>query len=53
MLKKIILDEVNRAIYRAISENYLGQMTHDNEYNLVLETPKNLEFGDFAVNVSQ
>ncbi len=53
MLKKIILDEVNRAIYRAISENYLGQMTHNQEYNLVLETPKNLEFGDFAVNVSQ
>jgi len=53
MLKKIILDEVNRAIYRAISEKYLGQMTHEDEYNLVLETPKNLEFGDFAVNVSQ
>lgn len=53
MLKKIILDEVNRAIYRAVSEKYLGQMTHNDECNLVLETPKNLDFGDFAVNVSQ
>ena len=53
MLKKIILDEVNKAIKNAIGEKYLGQMTHNDEFNLVVETPKNLEFGDFAVNVSQ
>lgn len=53
MLKKRILDEVYRAINTAIAENKLGQMTVNDTYKLVTETPKNLEFGDFAVNVSQ
>ena len=53
MLKKRILDEVYRAINTAIAENKLRQMTVNDTYKLVTETPKNLEFGDFAVNVSQ
>lgn len=53
MLKKRILDEVYRAINIAVSENKLGQMTEKETFKLVTETPKNLEFGDFAVNVSQ
>lgn len=53
MLKKVILNIVNSAIVSAVKENKLGQMTTESEYNLVVETPKNYEFGDFAVNVSQ
>lgn len=53
MLKKKILASVCAAIDKAISENKLGQMSKNDLYNLVTETPKNSVFGDFAVNVSQ
>ena len=53
MLKKRILDEVYRAINNAIDDAKLGQMTKNDTFKLVTETPKNLEFGDFAINVSQ
>ena len=52
MLKDYILELVDGAIQDAIKENKLGNMTADDKYNLSPETPKNEEFGDFAVNVS-
>jgi len=45
MFKDSILDKVNKAIVKA---NFEGA----EQINLRLETPKNADFGDFAVNVS-
>lgn len=53
MLKKRILGAVKNAIEKAIKAEKLGPMSINDKFNLVTETPKNLEFGDFAVNVSQ
>ncbi len=52
MLKKRILETVYGAVRAAAAENKLGQMTAQDEFKLVTETPKNPEFGDFAVNIS-
>ena len=52
MLKDFFLKEVENGINSAIKENKLGQMGLNDEYSLVIEKPKNPEFGDFAVNVS-
>ena len=52
MLKDFFLDEVKTSITKAIEANKLGQMGLNDEYSLVIEKPKNPEFGDFAVNVS-
>jgi len=52
MLKDFFLDEVKNGIKKAVEINKLGQMKGDEEYALVVEKPKNPEFGDFAVNVS-
>ncbi len=52
MLKDFFLDEVKVAINKAIEANKLGQMCADDEYMLIVEKPKNPEFGDFAVNIS-
>lgn len=51
MLKDFFLNEVENAINNAINNNKLGEMK---EYStsLVVEKPKNLDFGDFAINVS-
>ena len=52
MLKDFFLNEVKQGIIKAIEANELGQMNAENEYSLIMEKPKNPEFGDFAVNVS-
>lgn len=52
MLKDFFLNEVKQGITNAIEANELGQMTAESEYSLIMEKPKNPEFGDFAVNVS-
>ena len=52
MLKDFFLNEVNVAIYKATKESKLGQMNVKDEFSLIIEKPKNPEFGDFAVNVS-
>ena len=52
MLKDFFLNEVKQGITKAIEENELGQMSAENEYSLIMEKPKNSDFGDFAVNVS-
>lgn len=52
MLKDYILELVDGAVQEAVKANKLGNMTADDKYTLSPETPKNEEFGDFAVNVS-
>lgn len=52
MLKDFFLNEVKQGITKAIEANELGQMSVESEYSLIMEKPKNPEFGDFAVNVS-
>ena len=52
MLKDFFLKEVENGINEAIKTGSLGQMGVNDEYTLVMEKPKNPEFGDFAVNVS-
>ncbi len=52
MLKDYFLNKIENAIDKAICENKLGQMTEYKRGSLVVEKPKNADFGDFAINVS-
>ena len=52
MIKDYFLNKVEVAIKNAIKEEKLGQMSAYNEGSLVVERPKNPEFGDYAINVS-
>lgn len=52
MLRDYFLNKVENAIGKAIKEHKLGQMTEYSRGTLVVEKPKNSDFGDFAINVS-
>lgn len=52
MLKDYFLNKIEGAIVEAVKANKLGQMSEYTRGSLVVEKPKNPEFGDFAVNVS-
>ena len=52
MLKEFFLNEVKNGINKAISAGKLGSMGENDEFSLIIEKPKNADFGDFAVNVS-
>ncbi len=52
MLKDFFLKEVENGIKLAIEAETLGQMSVNDNYTLIVEKPKNPDFGDFAVNVS-
>lgn len=52
MLKDFFLNEVKNGIKKAAAAGKLGQMGTDTEFSLIIEKPKNSDFGDFAVNVS-
>jgi len=52
MLKDFFLEEVETAIEKAINDNKLGEMKEFTKGSLSVEKPKNVEFGDFAINVS-
>ena len=52
MLKDFFLNEVKNAIKEAVKSYTLGQMGINDEYTLIVDKPENLEFGDFAVNIS-
>lgn len=52
MLKDYFLNKIEDAIVEAVKANKLGQMSKYTRGSLVVEKPKNPEFGDFAVNVS-
>ncbi len=52
MIKDFLLAEVKQALVTACKENKVGQMTSAENVTLIMEKPKNADFGDFAVNVS-
>ena len=52
MLKDFFLNEVENAINKAIEAKTIGQMSEYTQGSLLIEKPKNADFGDFAVNVS-
>lgn len=52
MLKDFFLNEVENAVMAAIKNNKLGEMKEYQKDTLSVEKPKNVDFGDFAVNVS-
>ena len=52
MLKEFFLSEVEAAIEKAVKSQKLGQMNEYQKGSLLVEKPKNTEFGDFAINVS-
>ena len=52
MLKDFFLNEVKNSVNEAIKSGTLGQMGINDEFTLIVEKPKNPDFGDFAVNVS-
>jgi len=52
MLKKFFLKEIENGVNEAIKAGTLGQMSEYVNGTLMIEKPKNADFGDFAVNVS-
>lgn len=52
MLKDYFLNKVENAINEAINAQKLGQMSAYTKGSLVVEKPKNPDFGDLAINVS-
>ncbi len=51
-LKDFFLNEVETSIQNAIKTEALGEMKEYVQGSLIIEKPKNPDFGDFAVNVS-
>lgn len=52
MIKDYFIEKIENALLKAVSENKLAQMKEYTKGSLVVEKPKNPDFGDFAVNVS-
>ena len=52
MIKDYFINSIETALEKAIKDNKLGQMTEYSKGTLIVERPKNADFGDFAVNVS-
>lgn len=52
MLKDYFLNKVENAINEAVNAQKLGQMSEYAKGSLVVEKPKNPDFGDLAINVS-
>ena len=52
MIKDFFLDKIENAVLSAINKNDLGEMKEYTKGTLVIERPKNTDFGDYAVNVS-
>lgn len=52
MIKDYFLNRIEDAISAAIEKGELGEMKEYTKGTLVIERPKNADFGDYAVNVS-
>lgn len=52
MFKDFFLEEVENAIKKAVKDKKIGQMTEYQNGVISVEKPKNIDFGDFAINVS-
>ena len=53
MIKDYFISEIENAIEKAVKNNKLGAMSEYVKGTLKPERPKNVDFGDYAVNVSQ
>ena len=52
MIKDYFINEIENAVEKAVNAAELGSMTEYKRGTLVPECPKNVDFGDYAVNVS-
>ncbi len=52
MIKDLLLNDVTRGIEEGCKAGQLGQMVSADNITLIVEKPKNPDFGDFAVNIS-
>ena len=52
MIRDYFLNKVENALIEAVSAKKLGQMVEYAKGTLIVERPKNQDFGDFAINVS-
>ena len=52
MLRDYFLNKVETALEKAIAQGKVGQMREYQRGLLIVERPKNPDFGDFAINVS-
>lgn len=52
MLRDYFLEKIETALLNAIKDKKIGQMSEYQRGRLIVERPKNPEFGDFAINVS-
>ena len=52
MLRDYFLNKVETALEKAVAQGKVGQMSKYNKGSLIVEKPKNADFGDFAINVS-
>ena len=52
MYKNLLLNDIEKAIIKAVENKQLGSMKEYTKGSLIIEKPKNPDFGDFAVNVS-
>ena len=52
MIKDYFLNKIEDAILKTIENDKLGEMKEYTKGTLITERPKNLDFGDFAINVS-
>ncbi|MBR1425056.1 arginine--tRNA ligase [bacterium] len=52
MFREYFLNKIENAVFSAIDAKKLGQMSEYAKGTLIIEKPKNPEFGDLAVNVS-
>ena len=52
MLKEKLKNIIEKAINKVANEGKLGALNNANEISIIIEKPKNPEFGDFAINVS-
>ncbi|MBO6256939.1 arginine--tRNA ligase [bacterium] len=52
MLRDYFLNKVEDALINAIAAGKVGQMSEYTKGSLIVEKPKNFDFGDFAINIS-
>ncbi|MBP3847932.1 arginine--tRNA ligase [bacterium] len=52
MLRDYFLNKVEDALINAIAAGKVGQMSEYTKGSLIVEKPKNPDFGDFAINIS-
>ena len=52
MLRDYFLNKVETALEQAVANGKVGQMSEYQRGSLIVERPKNPDFGDFAINVS-